>query len=1249
MIEDSKYKPDSLIENAAKHGELVVFVGAGVSMLCGSPDWRGFANKVVDELEKDDVLSFLEAEQLREFGDSRRTLSIAISLAKTKRLKIDFDSILHPSDPHPDGRELYRLLRKWKPVFVTTNYDKWLDDPGPEDLSSEIRVESESEPAKLAGRIPKYYSPGHLSPALLAERGSVIHLHGTYMEPESMVVSLKDYIEHYADPRVKAFLSEMFRHYTVLFVGYGLAELEILEHVIRSNDSLETGTARHVLLYPYRSTESVQKGFIEDYFREQCGVHISPYCIDNKGYREVVDVFRIWVSELDIREPTILNLQVRLDGYINSPNLINRKAALEMVQKNPNLYPYFMNSLRDPVWFGELDDKGFFNVKHSPWGKIVENEWNANCQDEEWPALHYLERIAGQTQGNEASRIADIVRTTSTDAQTRGLDNLRTWWSLATILSQLPLDVISDQDIEMIRFWLTDCLGPNLVGQELGEKLLPRLLDSLNSADWQKALLLVDDLVMKRDTEESSLRGEYAVLDSHQLGEVLKTSAGKLGERCGAEAVGILARRLTEHTGSVEIDRRYSLKRSAIEKHEQDAYKEGTREVLIDAVRDSALGATRNSADEGKAATKLLLESPYPTVIRVGIYVCSEHYGTVGEVFWDCVKEDWFINPSYWHELYWLIRKTFPRFSATERSRFLDFVNRVRGDWSDESRQQELDERCRRDLLHPAFGLGDEEVDEKYRSLVQCWGPIRDHPDFVIYMSDWTRDSSSVASDKLIGMSDEELMDFLTDFVPDSQSLDGLTYQEVASSISKAVRRSEDGFARRIKLFSGLARPYQHGLIRGLKERWSDNKQNIDWSATLSLLQTVVSSPAFESDMEADKVEQREFSVHRIVCEIADLLKEAFGVERHLPTELYISCLELLRLFLEALPPRMAGQSDNAVLNARNSSRGRVLEAFIFLALAMRREAGEVNPAACEIWVDIGPVFDAELETSESGRNADFATLAGMYCPNLHYINPQWTEDNFERLFSSSNEAAWRSTAQGFAYQRYLYDWLFDKLVAGDHLRKMVYSKGLPDQVAEKALQFLGLAYLEGMECLDDDGLLSELVTDLRVKELSQLCWFFWTFRGENEPSRHASGILAFWMKVANQVQASKEVDPELQSALNLLVVFVQELSPSIVDALVQAAPHAQIRHHGYILIKNLARLVSEYPEEVAIIFRAAMSGFLPNYQKEDVIGCVTGLWEAGEIDEAEWICNEYAEGGSTLLKETYNKLRAQQRLQDSI
>lgn len=257
--------PDQVLKDAAKHGELVVFVGAGASKLCGSPSWNDFANSVVATLQRADKLSFLEAEQLKTLGDPRRTLSIARAMADESAVPIDFDGMLHPTPPRDNGAELYRVLTKLRPVFVTTNYDRWLDEGGLPETSAEPAIGTESTASSPSVKRPKYYRREQLTPSLLTERGSVIHLHGSYVDPSSMVVSLKDYIEHYADERVQAFLAEMFRNYTVLFVGYGLAELEVLDYIVRSNESLKSKVVepRHYLLYPCRSTEHVQTRFIE--------------------------------------------------------------------------------------------------------------------------------------------------------------------------------------------------------------------------------------------------------------------------------------------------------------------------------------------------------------------------------------------------------------------------------------------------------------------------------------------------------------------------------------------------------------------------------------------------------------------------------------------------------------------------------------------------------------------------------------------------------------------------------------------------------------------------------------------------------------------------------------------------------------------------------------------------------------------------------------------------------------------------
>ena len=502
MTEENKYRPHQLIKDAAKHGELVVFLGAGASKLCGSPSWQEFSNQVVYALEQAGRLSFLEAEQLRALGDSRRTLSIAMDLADEAGLPLDFNKILHPVTPSPAGLELYELLASLRPVFVTTNYDRWLDEESPEIASGSLEGK-ESEPITGPSRRPRYYRKEDLTSDRLAERGAVIHLHGSYTDPDSMVVSLRDYIEHYADKRVQAFLSDMFRNYTVLFVGYGLAELEVLDHIIRSNESLSSGKAepRHFLLYAHRSSESAQTEFIERFFKGHCGVQVIRYCIDAAGYREVVEVFRSWVSQLDVRDPNLLELQAQIDRYVASGK--EREAAIRLVRRKPELATYFVNSLKDPIWFEDLETAGFFNVENSPGVTEISNADGLMFQAEGWPALRYLEHVAPLANGDQARRIAEIVRQVSADSEERRLDNWRTYWSLAKIISYLPLNEISESDIELSRPWLLGRFDANVVGQELGGQLLPRLLASADPADWQKAVLLVDTLSMMR-TEEGA-------------------------------------------------------------------------------------------------------------------------------------------------------------------------------------------------------------------------------------------------------------------------------------------------------------------------------------------------------------------------------------------------------------------------------------------------------------------------------------------------------------------------------------------------------------------------------------------------------------------------------------------------------------------------------------------------------------------------------------------------------------------------
>jgi hypothetical protein len=728
------------------------------------------------------------------------------------------------------------------------------------------------------------------------------------------------------------------------------------------------------------------------------------------------------------------------------------------------------------------------------------------------------------------------------------------------------------------------------------------------------------------------------ILSDYQLGEVLRPSARLMGEKLGKEAIDLLTRRLIESIGSEQDDKYSYISRSAIEAHEQDAHKDGFSNVIIDCLRDALLSATEGRSPGWEEALNGVLRSAYPTVNRIGIFVCSETYGITGKLFWKCVDVTWFSEVVYWHEIFWFIKKNFSRFSQAERQKFLEIVsNSTLG--IEEEDSEAWDAQHRRDLLFPASGQGDSEIDRLYEDLVQQYGIGRDHPDFHTYMSSgWVGDRSPVHSDNIVALSPEDLRVAMMSFVPSGSTWEGPSYKGFADAIAAAVRASPDGFTTRMTLFDGVHRAFQHGLLRGLKDRWDQDKRPIAWPETLATIERVTASQDFVRELGEDS-ERWEPNANWVLSDIADLFQSLGMRDEPGLAEVRAAALQKVDKLLSQVPAEASGDIKDPVSHAINSPRGRLLEALVKLALGSRRN-GEI--AAEDLWGKLSPVFERELDASDAGANPDFSALAGMYCVNLHFLDAHWTESNFDRIFSKTSESSWRAAAHGFSYQQYMYDWMYKKLRDGNHLQKMIDAPDLPESVAQKALQFAALAYLRGLEGLED-GPLGRVIDSLDEGKLHELCWFFWTMRSGEVPDGVRDRILHFWQKVDERLVLT-DGSLKIKSDLVLLASFISELTPPLIELWSRSASAAEVGHHGYLLLENLNRLAPKYPKAVSVIYLAALERFVPDYKESDAIECVRTIGSAGFLDEAEEICNAYARKGSTLLKETYDKLRTLRR-----
>ena len=126
-----------------------------------------------------------------------------------------------------------------------------------------------------------------------------------------MILTTPHYVQHYANDRksqeniVLTFLEDLFRDKTVLFIGYGLAELEILEYLIVKTRTKDKGLQlRHFLLQGFYSHERELMVSMRTYYRE-CGIELVPFLKDQGGWEQLINVLESWSKGVPTSAPLV--------------------------------------------------------------------------------------------------------------------------------------------------------------------------------------------------------------------------------------------------------------------------------------------------------------------------------------------------------------------------------------------------------------------------------------------------------------------------------------------------------------------------------------------------------------------------------------------------------------------------------------------------------------------------------------------------------------------------------------------------------------------------------------------------------------------------------------------------------------------------------------------------------------------------------------------------------------------------------
>lgn len=296
---------------AATTGKLIIFVGNGLSRLYEIPSWEDLSNGMLHALATAGKITHVEHELLVRHPEKKFKISIAdqyfkenLKLAE-KNPALSYRELLI-SPKHLDLQKKYRFyqsLALWGCKFVTTNYDCFFADA----LCSQYAetfvataVQSEGVSSVPASSTTESYPVicglDKLEAIHLSGKSFLLHLHGSVEDEQSIVASTAGYLELYGNPANQRKLEDLFKDHTVLFLGYGLEELEILDLILRSGKTKKGNEKKFHLLLPLLSYEQHILPHLEEYYTKHLGVHLIPFCRDKDGYHSILNVLDRWAE-----------------------------------------------------------------------------------------------------------------------------------------------------------------------------------------------------------------------------------------------------------------------------------------------------------------------------------------------------------------------------------------------------------------------------------------------------------------------------------------------------------------------------------------------------------------------------------------------------------------------------------------------------------------------------------------------------------------------------------------------------------------------------------------------------------------------------------------------------------------------------------------------------------------------------------------------------------------------------------------
>jgi hypothetical protein len=310
----------------------VAFIGSGLSLAAGLPDWPGLLKGLINEArargaitdpDQEDLLAWLGKPDYLMLADALMHLLGRDRMAQA--LADRFSVAVHPTDTH---RALTRIPFA---AYITTNFDTLLEDAWSAEWHNRLRV---------------YTSPADdgLRDPFRSGRSFLVKVHGDIGSPAKLVLGHGEFRRAIHDSRMyRIFLQDVFRRYTVLFLGYSLSDPDVLNMLDELVAIFGEVPGRHFALVDENRISKLNAlAFDRNY-----GIEVLRYHKTAPTHPEVLDFVRSLAEDADQeRRKQLASVRVQVSGDSASASIAQALSNVFQVDvvSTPPLVPITSSS-----------------------------------------------------------------------------------------------------------------------------------------------------------------------------------------------------------------------------------------------------------------------------------------------------------------------------------------------------------------------------------------------------------------------------------------------------------------------------------------------------------------------------------------------------------------------------------------------------------------------------------------------------------------------------------------------------------------------------------------------------------------------------------------------------------------------------------------------------------------------------------------------------------------------------------------